>query len=78
MALPPLMGYIKDTTNTYDYALLLVAAALVSGGALGLYLRLATARARQTATSPDEVFPANSASLTDATVPRPRQDRCGP
>ena len=37
VALPPLMGYIKDTTNTYDYALLLVAAALVSGGAVGLY-----------------------------------------
>ena len=45
VALPPLMGYIKDTTNTYDYALLLVAAALVSGGALGLYLGPLTARA---------------------------------
>lgn len=32
------MGYIKDTTNTYDYALLLVAAALLVGGVLGLYL----------------------------------------
>ena len=31
-------GYIKDTTNTYDYALLLVAAALLGGGVLGLYL----------------------------------------
>ena len=46
VALPPLMGYIKDTTNTYDYALLLVAAALVSGGALGLYLGPLTARAK--------------------------------
>ena len=50
VALPPLMGYIKDTTNTYDYALLLVAAALVSGGALGLYLGPLTARAKQTET----------------------------
>ena len=38
VALPPLMGFIKDTTNTYDYALLLVAAALLLGGVLGLYL----------------------------------------
>jgi MFS transporter, ACS family, tartrate transporter len=44
------MGYIKDTTNTYDYALLLVAAALMSGGALGLYIGPLTARAKQTAT----------------------------
>ena len=36
VALPPLMGFIKDTTNTYNYALLLVAAALLVGGALGL------------------------------------------
>ena len=47
VALPPLMGYIKDTTNTYDYALLLVAAALLCAGALGLYLGPVTARARQ-------------------------------
>jgi MFS transporter, ACS family, tartrate transporter len=38
VALPPLMGFIKDTTNTYDYALLLVATALLLGGVLGLYL----------------------------------------
>ena len=31
VGLPPLMGYIKDTTGTYDYALLLVAAALLCG-----------------------------------------------
>ena len=48
VALPPLMGYIKDTTGTYDYALLLVAAALLCGGALGLYLgRPVTARAKE-------------------------------
>jgi MFS family permease len=45
VALPPLMGFIKDTTNTYDYALLLVATALLCAGALGLYLGPATARA---------------------------------
>ena len=44
VALPPLMGFIKDSTNTYDYALLLVAAALLCGGALGLYLAPKTAR----------------------------------
>ena len=49
VGLPPLMGYIKDTTGTYDYALLLVAAALLAGGALGLYLGPVTARATQTA-----------------------------
>jgi MFS family permease len=38
LALPPLMGFIKDTTHTYDYALLLVAAALLVGGVLGLSL----------------------------------------
>jgi ACS family tartrate transporter-like MFS transporter len=38
VGLPPLMGYIKDTTGHYDYALLLVAAALLTGGVLGLYL----------------------------------------
>ena len=46
VGLPPLMGYIKDTTGTYDYALLLVAAALLAGGALGLYLGPVTARAK--------------------------------
>jgi MFS family permease len=49
VGLPPLMGYIKDTTNTYDYALLLVAAALLAGGALGLYLGPLTTRAQHTA-----------------------------
>jgi MFS family permease len=38
LGLPPVMGWIKDSTGTYDYALLLVAAALVAGGVLGLYL----------------------------------------
>ena len=47
VGLPPLMGYLKDTTGTYDYALLLVAAALLAGGALGLYLGPVTTRARQ-------------------------------
>jgi MFS transporter, ACS family, tartrate transporter len=46
VALPPLMGYIKDTTGSYDYALLLVAGALLCGGALGLYLGPLTARTK--------------------------------
>ena len=38
LGLPPVMGWIKDATHSYDYALLLVAAALLAGGMLGLYL----------------------------------------
>lgn len=38
LGLPPVMGWIKDSTQSYDYALLLVAAALLAGGVLGLYL----------------------------------------
>jgi MFS family permease len=38
LGLPPIMGWIKDSTQSYDYALLLVSAALLAGGVLGLYL----------------------------------------
>lgn len=38
LGLPPVMGLIKDVTQSYDYALLLVSAALLAGGVLGLYL----------------------------------------
>ena len=38
LGLPPVMGWIKDTTLSYDYALLMVAVALLAGGVLGLYL----------------------------------------
>ncbi|MDY7578763.1 MFS transporter [Herbaspirillum sp. RTI4] len=38
VGLPPVMGYIKDATGSYDDGLLLVAGALVLGGALGLSL----------------------------------------
>jgi MFS family permease len=38
LGLPPVMGWIKDATQRYDYALLMVAAALLAGGVLGLYL----------------------------------------
>ncbi|MNL15469.1 putative tartrate transporter [compost metagenome] len=38
LGLPPVMGWIKDATHSYDYALLLVAVALLAGGLLGLYL----------------------------------------
>lgn len=36
LALPPVMGRIKDITHSYDLALLLVAVALILGGVLGL------------------------------------------
>jgi MFS family permease len=38
LALPPLIGRIKDVTNSYDYGVLMIAAALVFGGLLGLRL----------------------------------------
>jgi MFS family permease len=38
LGLPPVMGWIKDATQSYDYALLLVSGALLLGGVLGLYL----------------------------------------
>ncbi len=38
VGLPPVMGYIKDQTGTYNYGLLLVASVLIFGGLLGLVL----------------------------------------
>jgi ACS family tartrate transporter-like MFS transporter len=38
LTLPPLIGRIRDATNTYDYALTIVAVALVAGGLLGVVL----------------------------------------
>lgn len=38
LGLPPVMGWIKDSTGSYDGALFLVAGALVVGGLLGVYL----------------------------------------
>jgi ABC-type cobalamin transport system permease subunit len=38
VGLPPVMGYIKDQTDNYDYGLLLIAGALLLGGMLGLAL----------------------------------------
>lgn len=58
LGLPPVMGWIKDATQSYDYALLLVSAALVAGGVLGLFLARApraapvTARATAPAAAP--------------------------
>jgi hypothetical protein len=46
VGLPPIMGYVKDLTGGYDQGLLLVGAALVTGGLLGFIL------ARKTAASP--------------------------
>ncbi|NTJ67905.1 MFS transporter [Agrobacterium rhizogenes] len=36
LALPPMIGWIKDSTGSYDIALTLVAAALIAGGLLGI------------------------------------------
>ncbi|MEX6664299.1 MFS transporter [Pseudomonas sp. W2-17] len=58
LGLPPVMGWIKDATQSYDYALLLVSAALLAGGVLGLFLARApratpvTARATAPAAAP--------------------------
>jgi ACS family tartrate transporter-like MFS transporter len=38
LELPPVMGWMKDVTDNYDYALLMVAGALLAGGVLGIYL----------------------------------------
>lgn len=38
LVLPPVMGWMKDVTDNYDYALLMVAGALLAGGVLGIYL----------------------------------------
>lgn len=38
LGLPPVMGWMKDVTDNYDYALLMVAGALLAGGVLGIYL----------------------------------------
>lgn len=38
LGLPPVMGWIKDVTHSYDYGLLVVATAFIVGGTLGLYL----------------------------------------
>ncbi|TXI02010.1 MAG: MFS transporter [Rhizobium sp.] len=36
LALPPVIGWIKDSTGSYDVALTVVAAALIAGGFLGI------------------------------------------
>jgi fucose permease len=38
LALPPVIGWIKDSTGSYDVALTLVASALIIGGLLGMAL----------------------------------------
>jgi MFS family permease len=44
LGLPPVMGWMKDVTDNYDYALLMVAGALLAGGVLGIYLGAGKAR----------------------------------
>ncbi|MBR7654355.1 MFS transporter [Brucella oryzae] len=50
LVLPPAIGWIKDTTNSYDLALTLVSAALIMGGLLGISLakKLAAPKGHQT------------------------------
>ncbi|MCH4543332.1 MFS transporter [Ochrobactrum sp. POC9] len=50
LVLPPAIGWIKDTTNSYDLALTLVSAALILGGLLGISLakKLAAPKGLQT------------------------------
>ncbi|PLN35918.1 MFS transporter, partial [Klebsiella pneumoniae] len=36
LGLPPLLGKIKDATNSYHYGLLIVAVALIIGGIIGI------------------------------------------
>ncbi|MNM47597.1 putative tartrate transporter [compost metagenome] len=38
LVFPPVMGRIKDITGNYDIALMAIAAALVAGGIIGLWL----------------------------------------
>jgi len=61
LGLPPVMGWIKDATQSYDYALLLVSAALLAGGVLGLFL----ARAPRAA-------PVTTRAMAPAAAPVPR------
>ncbi|WP_275555267.1 MFS transporter [Mixta sp. Marseille-Q2659] len=54
LGLPPILGKIKDATNSYHYGLLIVAAALILGGVIGVLVsRPARPRAaEQTASHP--------------------------
>ncbi|MDX5629348.1 MULTISPECIES: MFS transporter [unclassified Brenneria] len=38
LGLPPILGRIKDATNSYEYGLLIVAAALIIGGIIGIII----------------------------------------
>ncbi len=47
VGLPPLIGFLRDRTGSYDSSLLLVAAALLAGGVLGLWLASPSVGRRQ-------------------------------
>ncbi|MDR7343694.1 MFS family permease [Pantoea alhagi] len=49
LGLPPLLGKIKDMTNSYHYGLLIVAVALILGGIIGVLVSRPTRPAGQTA-----------------------------
>jgi ACS family tartrate transporter-like MFS transporter len=59
LGLPPVMGWIKDATQSYDSALLMVAVALFVGGLLGLYL----------ARAPSKEAPSTTAENVELRVP---------
>jgi len=52
LGLPPLLGKIKDATNSYHYGLLIVAVALILGGIIGILVSRPTQpkAAKRTAT----------------------------
>lgn len=54
LGLPPILGKIKDVTNSYHYGLLIVAAALILGGVIGVLVSRPTRprAAEQTASRP--------------------------
>jgi ACS family tartrate transporter-like MFS transporter len=71
LGLPPVMGWIKDATQSYDYALLLVSAALLVGGVLGLFLARAPRAAPVAATATAAAAPAThiTRGLDEAKAP---------
>lgn len=53
LGLPPLLGKIKDLTNSYHYGLMIIAIALVIGGVVGIFV----GRTRAPLVAPDAVSP---------------------
>lgn len=47
LGLPPLLGKIKDMTNSYHYGLLIIAIALIIGGIVGIFVARTPARSHK-------------------------------